>query len=50
MSANNSRKKAIKQNVSKMACDIYDELKRQVNHLKLGRRLRIAFSIICGRW
>ena len=50
MSSNNSKKKAIKQNVSKMACDIYDEIKRQVNELTLRNRWRIAWRILRGAW
>ena len=50
MSSLNRQKKAIKQNVSKMACDIFDELKKQVDKLPLRRRFSIAFKIVRGAW
>lgn len=50
MSANNKLKKQIKQNISQMASDIYDELKRQVNEQPFRLRVKIAMRIIGGRW
>lgn len=48
MSGKNNKK--LRQEVRRVGGDIYDEIKRQVNALKLRDRLKIAGRIIGGRW
>jgi hypothetical protein len=42
--------KNIRRNIRATGSDIYDEIKRQVNALKLKDRLRIAWRIFIARW
>jgi hypothetical protein len=50
MSANNKQKKQIKQNVSQIAADIFDELDRQINAQPFRLRVKIAMRILRGKW
>jgi transcriptional regulator len=42
--------KTLRRNISVAYSNIYDEIKKQVNALKLKDRLRIAWRIFIARW
>ena len=42
--------KNIRRNIRAAGSDIYDEIKKQVNALKIKDRLRIAWRIFIARW
>lgn len=42
--------KKIRQEIRRAGSDIYDEIKRQVNALKIKHRARIAWRILWGKW
>lgn len=48
MSAKSEKK--IRREIRSAGSEIYDEIKKQVNKLKLAHRVKIAFRIIAGRW
>ena len=50
MSANNKQKKAVKQNVSRMAAGILNELIKQVDELPFNKRVKVAWLVLRGKW
>lgn len=45
-----NKKRGIRQNVSRMAGDIFDEIRQQVNQQPLKIRIILAVKILRGRW